>query len=92
MRLSQNHVDYIAFLVHQGMRQHPNVTVKDPNAVVTTVRRLLVENLQMEAQIEREAEEMLKPHRQQILREGADYQAMLREGKKTLAKKKGFVF
>lgn len=92
MRLSNNHIDFMAFAVLQSMKRSPLVEVKNPNMVATIVRRSLVENLRMEEEIEREAEEMLKPHRQRILQEGADYQGMLREGKKTLAKKKGFVF
>lgn len=91
MRLSRNHVDYVAFLVYKALKDHPNLELKDPDAAIAAVRMELLANLQAEDELEKEAERMLAPHRTQILQSGADYQKMVREGMQTLAKKRGIV-
>ncbi len=91
MRLSKNHLDYMAFLVYKGLKEHPNVKLLDADKTVSIVRRRMIENLKMEEELEEEAERMLAPHRAEIIRTGADYGKMLAEGKRTLAKKRGFV-
>ncbi len=91
MRLSNNHIDYIAFLVLKALKEHKNVELLNPDAAVKAVRLRLQENLRIEEEIEREAEALLAPHKQQILQSGSDYRKMLQEGKRTLAKRKGFV-
>lgn len=89
MRLSKNHIDYVAFLVLRALKENPGVTVRDADGVVGAVRHRIVENLRAEAEIEEEAKRMLEPHKAEILRKGADYAKMLADGKKTLAKKRG---
>ncbi len=91
MRLSRNHIDYMAFLVYKGLKDHPNVDLLNPDGAVSIVRRRMIENLKLEDEIEAEAERMLAPHKAEILRTGADYGKMLAEGKRTLAKKRGVV-
>ena len=91
MRLSRNHVDYMAFLVFKALQNHPNVTVEDPDAIVGIARHRILEDLAAEQEIEEEAKAKLEPHKAQILREGADYAKMLQEGKRQIAKKRGFV-
>ena len=91
MRLSQNQIDYIAFSIFKALQNHPKVDVRNPDAIISIVRQEIRENLKMEAEIEKEAEEKLAPYKAQILREDADYQEMLRQGMHTIAKKKGVV-
>lgn len=91
MRLSKNHIDYMAFLVLRSLKENPGTTVRNPDGVVSAVRRRIVENLKIEQEIEEEAKRMLEPHKAEIIRKGADYPKMLADGKKTLAKKRGFV-
>ena len=91
MRLSKNHVDYIAFLVYKGLKENPRITINKPDAVVSIVRHHLTENLRQEEEIRREAEELLSRHRQEILQNDADYRLMVSEGVKKLARRKGFV-
>lgn len=91
MRLPKNHIDYIAFLVYKHLKENSRVTVTKPDAVVSTVRHEILENLRQEEELQREAEELLRNHRQQILQEGADYRRMVQEGMKKLARQKGFV-
>lgn len=91
MRLSRNHVDYMAFLVLQALRDHPQVQVLNQDLTAGIVRHEVLENLQAEEQLEREAEELLKKHRQTIYKEGADYRDMVEQGKRRLAKQRGII-
>ena len=91
MRLTTNHIDYMAFLVYKAMKDSPHIAVHNADAVVSTVRARIVENLKLEDELEKEALEMLSKHRQQILSGEADYQKMVREAVKILAKKRGAV-
>lgn len=91
MRLSPTHVDYLAFLVYKAMKDSPHVTVKNADAVVSTVRARIVENLRLEDELEKEALATLAKHRQQILGNDADYQKMVHEAVKILARKRGAV-
>jgi len=91
MKLSRNHVDFIAFLVYKRLKEHPRVEVLNADAVVNITRGKILENLQAEAELEREAEQLLQNHRADILQQGADYRRMVREGARTLARKRGIV-
>ncbi|MBI5155467.1 DUF507 family protein [Candidatus Poribacteria bacterium] len=91
MRLTRNHLDYMAFLVLKALKANPGVTVLDADQVVAVIRREITGNLRAEEEIEREAIATLAPHRQRILSEGADYQKLIRDGKRALARKRGIV-
>lgn len=64
--------------------------VKNPQEVLAVFRTILTDNLREEHALEEEVFETLKAHGQQIYEHNADFQAMLLEGKKILAKKKNF--
>lgn len=89
MRLSPAHVDYIAFLVYRELKENKRVVLKNADLVAGIVRARLLENLRAEAELEKEAERLLEPHRQRILAEGGDYARMIRDGMKKLARQKG---
>ena len=89
MRLSAQHVDYMAFLVHKALGTNSRVKVLSPDKVVGIVRGELLANLRQEVELEREAERMLEAKRAEILRGGLDYRKMVQEGARSLAKKKG---
>jgi hypothetical protein len=91
MRLSRNHVDYIAFLVHREMKANKRVVVKNPDLLVSIIRTELLANLQAEVELEREATEMVNAHRREVLQGGADYRRLVDEGKRVLARKRGIV-
>jgi hypothetical protein len=91
MRLSQNQIDYTAFLVVKAFKASPHITLHSADAVVAAVRTRLIENLRLEEELEREAAQTLSRHRQQILSGDADYQKMLREAVRILARKRGEV-
>lgn len=91
MRMSRLHLDYLAFLVHKALKENKHIAVNDADAVVAIVRQTITENLKAEDEIEREAVASLEAHRNQILTSGADYQKMVRETKKMIARKRGLV-
>jgi hypothetical protein len=91
MRLSTSQIDYTAFLVLKAFKASPHITLHNPDAVVAAVRTRLIENLRLEEELEREAAQTLSRHRQQILSGDADYQKMLREAVRILARKRGEV-
>ncbi len=91
MRLSTNHIDYLSFLVYKAMKESPHIDVKNPDAVVSSVRARIIENLRLEDELEKEALATLSKHRQEILSGDADYQRMVREAVKILARKRGAV-
>jgi hypothetical protein len=91
MRLSPNHVDYLAFLIYKAMKDSPHITINNPDAIVSTAHARIIENLKLEDELEKEALATLAKHRQQILGNDADYQKMVREAVKILARKRGAV-
>ncbi|MGF1573011.1 MAG: hypothetical protein ACFCU1_08055 [Sumerlaeia bacterium] len=91
VRLSQKQIDYIAFLVLRKLKEKPAYEIKDANAVVAAVRTEIAANLRQEQALLVEAEARIAPFRQQVLKEGADYQELLQKAVKALAKEKGLV-
>lgn len=89
MTLSRNRLDYMAFLVYRALKEHPNVTLRSPDAAVAIARRVLAENARQERELEKEAEAMLAGHRAEILRSQGDYRRMVQEGMRMLARKRG---
>lgn len=91
MRLSARHVDYMAFLVLKALKGNPHIGLRSPDGAVAIARTELLASLREEEELEKEALRMLAPHKERILREGGDFNRMLREGVRALAKKKGIV-
>lgn len=91
MRLSRNHVDYLAFLVLKSLKDNPRIELRNPDKAVGIVRQQLLENMRQEQELQREVEELLKKHRREILESDADYRRLVAEGVKKLARQKGFV-
>ncbi len=73
-----------------ALNNAPEVELADPKGAAVSFRTALVENLRQEHELEQEVFETLKKHGQQIYEENADFYKMLQEGKRMLAKKKGF--
>ena len=76
-------------LVEQLENTH-GIDVRKPEEVKSIFKALLAENLREEHELEQEVMETLRAHGQQIYEQNADFQRMFFEGKKILAKKKGF--
>jgi hypothetical protein len=83
-------LDSLAERIVQQLGAAPAVTVKNPEGVRAVVRALLADNLREEHELEQEVLETLRRHGQAIYEQNADFQKMFHDGKKILAKKKGF--
>ena len=90
-RLPKERIDQLADQVASALGTFPGVQLKNAEEAKTIFRLALAENLREEHEIEQEALALLKQHGQEIYAANADFQKMLQDGKKILAKKKGFV-
>lgn len=90
-RPPKEHISRLASQVLAAMQKSPAVEVRNPEAVKSIFCNLLEENLREENAIEEEALEVLRRHGQEIYEQKADFQKLLIEGKKVIAKRRNFV-
>ncbi|MBI1289905.1 DUF507 family protein [bacterium] len=90
-KITRAKLDFLAQRVVDAMAKSAGTEIRDAEAIKSVVRNAIVQNLADEERIEAEVMETLRAHGQQIFEANADFQKMLAEGKKILAKKKGFV-
>lgn len=67
------------------------VEVKDEARVRVALSKLIVENLQAEAQIDTEARQLLQSYARDIREKGLDYRQLFSKTKEKLARDRGFV-
>lgn len=67
------------------------VEAKDEAAARTAVRKVLVENLQAEGQLDAEARQILMEHTKEIRDTAVDYARLLSLVKSKLARERGFI-
>lgn len=89
-RPPRERLEQLADRVLEALEKAGDLEVLDADSVRAVVKGTLVENLREEFELEREAFEMLRSHGQKIYEQNADFQKMLLEGKKILAKKRNF--
>ena len=65
--------------------------IKDENAARATIRRVVLDNLAAEEQLEADARKLLLDHAKQIKDSAADYRQLLGKVKEKLARERGFV-
>lgn len=81
----------LAGLFMKELEKSVGVEVRNPAMTRAIFVNTIEESLREEEELEREVLATLRKHGQQIYKENADFQRMLRDGKKILARKKGFV-
>lgn len=89
-RPPKERIDAIAAQVLKALQEANGIDVVNPNETVAIFRGALTRNLQDEHEIEEEVMATLRQHGQQIYEQDADFQKMLYEGKKIIARKKNF--
>lgn len=89
-RPPNDRLDIISKRILEALDKASMAEVVNPEEVRHIVRNLMTENLREEYEIEQEVMETLRKHGQKIYEQNADFQKMLYEGKKILAKKKNF--
>ena len=77
--------------VMEALKQSTSYEITGESEARGIIRNVITENLREEYELEVEVEETLRNHAQTIYTEKADFGTMMLEGKKRLAKKKGFI-
>ncbi|CAN5203418.1 hypothetical protein BH09SUM1_BH09SUM1_26000 [soil metagenome] len=89
-RPPRERLDAIAAQALAALAKSPGAEIRDAEAAKAIIRSVLTENLRAEHALEEEVLALLHQHGQEIYEQNASFQKLFTEGKKTLAKKKGF--
>lgn len=83
-------IEELARAVEAALAKESTVTIANSEAVRGAVRSILRRLNAEEKAIEVEAEKLLRSRGREIVQQGADFNRMLDEAKRILAKQKGF--
>ncbi len=92
MRMKPEKVEYLAKKITERLHALKKLEFSAPDPQVEgTVYRVFLDDLRREEQIEHEAEEILRQHRQHINLRNLSYSTLLQKTKKELARQKKVV-
>jgi hypothetical protein len=92
VRLKKEEIDYVAWRIVRKLKESgETVFVASEENAVEDVRAALVGDLQVEDELNREVDEILKAHQSEILKESVDYRRMFQLIKNKLARERGLV-
>jgi hypothetical protein len=92
MRLRPEKVDYLAAKITEELKKLKSVTFRAPADQVTgTIRRVILQDLQREDEIEKEAEQLLSQHRQKIEFSNVSYGSLLQKAKQEIARRRKII-
>ncbi len=92
MRLRPEKVDYLANKITDELKKLKSVKFKAPaEQIAGTIRRVILHDLQREDEIEKEAEELLRQHRQKIEFNNLSYNTLLYKAKQEIARRRKIV-
>jgi len=83
--------DRVAGAVLKRLVQKKQIDLKDEPAARAAVRRVIVENLHAEEQLDADARKLLLDHAKQIRESSADYRQLLGKVREKLARERGFI-
>lgn len=83
--------DRIAAVVLKRLTLKKYVEVKDEVAARGAVRRVILENLQAEEQLDADARQLLLDHAKEIRDSSADYRQLVGKVREKLARDRGFI-
>lgn len=90
-RPPRERIDRLAVMLEAALKRSPAVTLNKPAEARAVFSNHVTESLRIEQEIEQETMAMLQKHGQAIYQQNADFQKLLNEGKRVIAKKRGFV-
>lgn len=90
-RPPRERIDRLATMLEAALKQSAALALKNPAGARAIFSNALVENLRIEQEIEQETLATLQKHGQAIYQQNADFQNLLNQGKRVIAKKRGFV-
>ncbi|PKO19385.1 hypothetical protein CVU37_04115 [candidate division BRC1 bacterium HGW-BRC1-1] len=92
MRLKPEKVEYLAGKVTTSLKSLKRIEmVGTAEQVSGAVRRVILEDLRREDELEKEAEAILRQHQQHIMMRALSYSTLLQKTKKELARQKKIV-
>lgn len=92
MRLRPEKIEYLANKITQEIQKLKAVKLQtSPDHVAATIKRVILHDLQREDEIEKEAEELLRQHRQKIEFANVSYGTLLQKAKQEIARRRKVV-
>lgn len=90
MRLGPNQIKKLVQFISEELEKDGFIQSKDEATVKSIIEAIIIKDLKMEDDIEKEAEKLIKIHTANIHAESLDFDMLVRRAKSELAKKKGF--
>lgn len=92
MRLRREEIDYVVWRIVRKLKEGGEmVVVGTEDEVAECIRGSVVGDLQVEDELNREVDEILKAHQSEILKESVDYRRMFQLIKNKLARERNLV-
>lgn len=91
MRLSKKQIAHLAMTIVRQLIEDGKIIVDDKNRLVEDIENVLVEEFLLEDKIDEEAKKILSEHLDEIRRSNIEYNELLKQVKRKLAKDKGVV-
>ena len=89
MRLKPEKIDRLSVAIHRFLVAQGEIEVDpDKDKVVGVIRKAITDDLLLEAEIEKDAREMLEEHMGEIQRSGANYEKLLQKAIQKVACKR----
>ena len=92
MRLRKEEIDYVAWRIVRKLRESGSmVLTASEDEVAERIKTAVIGDLQVEDDLNREVDEILKAHQSEILKESVDYRRMFQLIKNKLARERNLV-
>lgn len=92
MRLRREEIDYVVWRIVRKLKEGGEmVVVGTEDEVAECIRGSVIGDLQVEDELNREVDEILKAHQSEILKESVDYRRMFQLIKNKLARERNLV-
>jgi hypothetical protein len=91
MRLTHDQVGYIAQRVVRGLLKEEMIIADNPEQLIDTLAKVLLEDLEAEERLNEEVREMLKGYADEISRGMLNYQELFRKAKAKMARDRKMV-
>ncbi|MCD6454705.1 MAG: DUF507 family protein [Candidatus Aminicenantes bacterium] len=91
MRLSKKQIAHLAMTIVRQLIEDGKIIVDDKNRLVEDIENVLIEEFLLEDKIDEEAKKILSEHLDEIRRSNIEYNELLKQVKRKLAKDKGVV-
>lgn len=91
MRLTREQVEVISYRIVTELRRAGIITVDDPEDIEAHVRRVIVDDLAAEDELNEEVRQIMRQHNDRIRRADVQFHEMFRAIKARLAEERGFI-